>query len=346
MIEFTLRTGSAGGYTLDHWTGARSPRERRAPTAVCSRRSATRSCSRRSRSRSCWCCCCRRWSWCSCVPAAAARARVHLHHPDHGPGDRAGRRLRPGLLGGRARSSAVRPGRSPSPTASPCCRTPTAPSRPTSTRSTSSPSARRPARSAPAGATRALAGAAAEPAARHARGRLHLGRGGARRVHDRVAAQPAQPADRAAAGLRRPTRTSPSSSRCSRSPSPSCSFSSSAGWVRSAAIGAPHDHAPHPAAPCPSPSGGATVELVGVVKDYAGQRALDGVDLAMRARRVRRPARPVRLRQDHRPARAVRPRADRLRAASCIDGDDVVDTCRPTSATSAWCSSRTRCSRT
>ena len=98
MIEFSLSTRSGDGYTLDHWTGLFDPENARAyrtlftgignslllavvtvgivlvvllPTMVLVHLR---------------------------FPRLQARARVHLHHPDHGAGDRARRRTRAGVL--------------------------------------------------------------------------------------------------------------------------------------------------------------------------------------------------------------------------------------------------------
>ena len=87
------------------------------------------------------------------------------------------------------------------------------------------------------------------------------------------------------------------------------------------------------------------VHLTGLQRIYGRVHALDGLTLHMRARRARRPARAVRLRQDDRAARAGRargrrPRQRRGRRRTTSRG------CRRTSATWAWCSRPTACSRT
>ena len=58
------------------------------------------------------------------------------------------------------------------------------------------------------------------------------------------------------------------------------------------------------------------VEVRGVEKRFGAVRALDGVDLEVRARRVLRAARSQRRRQDHAHLRARRPRASPTRARS------------------------------
>ena len=176
---------------------------------------------------------------------------------------------------------------------------------------------------------------------------VHLGRGRAGRVHDRVAAQPRQPADRAAADRRSPTRSSRSSSRSSRWCSRSSSSSSSAASVRSrrrrTAKGMTMT-ALDPRALRRAPA--STVELRGVVQRLRRRTGRSTASTSPSRRASSSPCSAPRGCGKTTALRALaglergrqRQHPDRRRAMS--------PTCPPTAATSAWCSSRTRCSRT
>ena len=284
-------------------------------------------------------------------PQLKRGARVRLHPADHDPRDRARRRARARLLGGRARSSAAAPGRSPSPTASSCCRTPTARSRPTSTPST----VRHAQRGGPL-ARRGLADRArAECCCRTCAGACSrhrfisvavvLGEFTIACLLNRVNLQTAlravvQQSDPYVAVIFallalavRLRAAPPHRPRSARGPPKS-------------------EHVMTIASPSPPPqhrsrrAGERTVELSGVVKDYGG---------TPRARRRR----PRRSQPGEFVALLGPSGCGKTTALRALAGLEDVDerqhphrrrgrrrACPPTSATSAWSSSRTRCSRT